>query len=360
MTHCRNDRRRILPTLKHLARLLRPAGRGMVLGALLVSLALPWPMMSAAVAAEGDNRVSVAELTGEVEVAIDKALKNLSTVQNKDGSWGSQYKCATTAVALMAFMLKGNFPKKGVYGQNMERGIDFLLKKSSEGSGYMGINMYEHGLSTLALSEAWGQSDRDEIRDALKRGVEVIIRAQANSGGWRYDPRPVDADISVTAMQVVALSSAREAGILVPAKVIERAQAYVKSCQAPGSGGFGYTNSLSPTFARSAAGTMALLMCGQRGSKAANAGLGYLKNLPESKFTRAQFFFYGHYYAMQSMYQGGDEFYQDWYPQIRDVLLTRQAKDGSWYGDVSDNGFGTAIAVLILGVPYRYLPIYQR
>ncbi|MFB3891163.1 MAG: prenyltransferase/squalene oxidase repeat-containing protein [Phycisphaerae bacterium] len=313
-------------------------------------------------AAPADTRVNIAELTPDVESAIDRGLKFLSTQQNKDGSWGREYKVAGTSLTLMAFMLKGNFPRKGQYGVMLDKGVEYLIKKSNDGAGYMGINMYEHGLATLALSEAWGMSDRDEIRDVLKRAVEVIIKSQNNAGGWRYDPRPVDADISVTVMQVVALSSAREAGILVPSKVIEKAVKYVKSCQVKSNGGFGYTGPQDPIFSRSAAGTMSLLMSGERDTPAVRKALEYLRKLPDSKFTNLTgFYLYGHYYAIQSMYQAGEDYYQDWYPHIRDVLLTKQAKDGSWrVPDASDSAYGASMSILILGVPYRYLPIYQR
>lgn len=342
----------------------RDMARGLLAGALVVGLTLPPTAWAppAARAAEGDTRVGMAELTPEVEAAIDRGLKALVAQQNKDGSWGGDYKGAGTSLSLMAFMLKGHFPKKGIYGSNVERGLDYLLKKSSEGSGYIGTSMYEHALATLALSEAWGMSDRDEIRDALKRAVDVILRAQAGSGGWRYDPRPVDADISVTAMQIVALVSAREAGILVPTRTIERAANYVKNCQVAGSGGFGYQDAHSPVFSRSAAGLMGLLMTGDRNTPAVRRSLDYLKKLPESKFTRASgFYMYGHYYAVQSMYQAGESHYQEWYPSIRDALLSRQGKNGSWSApECSEGWYGTSMAILILGVPYRYLPIYQR
>ncbi len=40
-------------------------------------------------------------------------------------------------------------------------------------------------------------------------------------------------------------------------------------------------------------------------------------------------------------------------------LKNSQHEDGSWTGSQSP-AFSTALSVLILGVPYRYLPIYQR
>jgi hypothetical protein len=58
------------------------------------------------------------------------------------------------------------------------------------------------------------------------------------------------------------------------------------------------------------------------------------------------------------MYQAGEGYFQDWYPEIRNVLVAQQAKDGSWGGGRGE--YSTPMAILILGVPYRYLPIYQR
>jgi hypothetical protein len=313
---------------------------------------------AAAVAQE--SAVKVAELSPEAEAAIDNALRYLARTQKPDGSWEGQYPEAFTAVAMMAFMVQGHFPDRGQYGTVMTRAVDFLIKSSKAGGGYMGNNMYAHALATLALSEVWGMSDRDDLRDCLKTAVKIILEAQSkDAGGWRYNPRPQDADISVTVMQIVALASAKEAGILVPDSVIKKALAYVKTCHDPKSGGFGYQPGGPPGFARTAAGIMSLIMSGERTSAIVKQGMAYLKDLPEAKFREQEYYFYGHYYAIQSMYQAGDQFYQPWYPKIRDALLAKQNKDGGWE-DQGSRAFGTGLGVLILGVPYRYLPIYQR
>jgi hypothetical protein len=78
-------------------------------------------------------------------------------------------------------------------------------------------------------------------------------------------------------------------------------------------------------------------------------------------------YFYSHLYYAQAMYQrgGNDEKakkeWQDYYNEIRRDLLGRQsAADGSWNGDGVGTTYGTAIACIILQLPYGYLPIYQR
>jgi prenyltransferase beta subunit len=309
--------------------------------------------------------VGVAELTPAAERAIDKGLQYLASRQNRDGSWDDKYQAASTSCALMAFMLKGHFPKAGRHGAQLDRAVTFLIRRADERGGYLGgtsHGMYEHGLATLALSEVWGMSDNEKIRDTLKRAVQIILRSQNREGGWRYHPRPEDADLSVTVMQIVALASAQEAGILVPNSVIKNAVRYVKKCQHPYEGGFGYQPNYSQLrVSSSAAGVMSLLMCGERKSRAVQKGLDYLRRQGDDQFEKTEFYYYAHYYAVQAMYQAGERYYQEWYPRIHDALVRKQnPKDGSWSGGRGGYGYSTSMAILILGVPYRFLPIYQR
>jgi len=117
--------------------------------------------------------------------------------------------------------------------------------------------MYEHALATLLLAEALGEYERPGLQDALRRAVDLIVRAQNEEGGWRYEPVPRDADITVTVTQLVALRAAGQAGIAVPKRTIDAAVRYVKRCAAPG-GGFLYQIGVGePAYARSAAGTCA-------------------------------------------------------------------------------------------------------
>ena len=302
--------------------------------------------------------VTIAEMTAEAERAVDRGLDWLAAGQQADGSWGTGHRTAGTALALMAFMVKGQFPDRPPHGEKLAKGLDYLVKQRSNQDGYLGASMYEHGLATLALSEAWGMSRQDDVGDALKAAVAVILRSQNPQGGWRYQPQPNDADLSVTVMEVVALASAKEAGIVVPDSVISKAIDYVVSCHEAKSGGFGYQPGQGPGFARTAAGTMALAMCGRRDSDQFRSGLDYLTKADADAFEKADgHFFYAHYYAAQAMFQAGDAFYGPWYPRIRESLLKKQAADGSW---ADPHGIGTQVAILVLGIPYRFLPIYQR
>jgi prenyltransferase/squalene oxidase-like repeat protein len=301
-------------------------------------------------------------LTPRVETAIDRGLAYLKSTQTADGHWGGQYPVAHTALSLIAFMMRGNFPREKPYGDVMEKGLDFLLRESKANAfGYMGTNMYAHGLATLALSELWGQTDRDkEVREAIKRAVQVILLAQNREGGWRYNPKPESADVSVTAMQLVALNSAKQAGILVPDETIQKAIRYVNACHNT-DGGFSYMPRGGSAFPRSAAAVFSLMMCGEHESPAVKQGLGYLENLGTNTIDRGSHWAYGHYYAALCMYVGGDDTFDRWYPMIRDRLLASQTRDGS-IRPPSENQqpYATAMSLIVLSIPYSYVPVYQR
>jgi hypothetical protein len=316
---------------------------------------------------KGEQRVAVARLSPEVRSAITRGLEYLAGRQNDDGSWGdTRNPVAETSLTLMAFMLKGYVPGRGSYGIKMENGLVYLINKGRSQRGFLGTpqnhaGMYEHGLAILALSEAWGQSKNRHIRSTLRRAVDITLRAQNREGGWRYNPQPRDADLSMTVMQLVALNSAKESGIAIPDTTMQKAAEYVIKCQDGTSGGFKYMpGGGEPGFARTAAGVMSLIMCGHRRHPATQRGLAFLKAYPEQKFAQNfPRFHYSHYYAIQSMYQSGEADFQAWYPKISETILAKQRSDGSWHG-AHGQAYGTSISILVLGVPYRYLPIYQR
>ncbi len=314
------------------------------------------------------------ELTEAADHAIERGLQYLITTQNANGSWTSKdgnFEVAGTSLGLMAFMVKGEFPGFGRNGAALDRAKDFLLKKSEESStGFMG-GMYEHGLFTLAMSEMWGMTnnteDNKKIQFALERAVQVILRAQSPLGGWRYQARPDSGqDTSVTAMVFVSLASARQAGILVPTETIDRVVGYLRDqVWNEKSGGFGYQGNGGGTLACTGGGAYAAQLCGMRDTEWVQAAVRYLENSPKI-FNRAEIghYYYAHYYAMQTMVQAGEEHYAKWYPQIRDALISLQKADGSWNEGTAEKPepypHKTPMAIIILGTPHRYIPVYQQ
>src|SRR5437868_7934721 len=308
------------------------------------------------------------KMDDDTKRAVAKALQWLASKQNTDGSFsegGYQHNTAITAFALLAFMSQGHLPGQGLYGPEVAKGARFLVS-ASRADGYLvgsrGGNMYCHGLATLALAELWGMAGDAEVKSALVKAVDLIVRSQNREGGWRYDPQPTGADVSVTIMQVMALRAAKNGGLHVPDETLKRAIAYVNRCYNPQAGGFTYMPSSGRVgFARTAAGACVLQLTGAYEAREIPQAIEYLQD----HFHAREHFWYGHYYAAHAMHQVGGPAWEAWYAKLRETLLPMQAADGGWTRNNNDSeGVGpvytTSIAVITLSVPAGYLPIFQR
>ena len=341
-------------------------------GCLLVAaIVLILPAPPAAGQEDDTEKTAVKMITPSADRAIERGLAALAAGQHDDGSFGSgSYRgnVAISALAGLAFMSGGSTPGRGPYGAEVDRSVDHLLAKTQQsgfivtpGSSSHGP-MYGHGFATLFLAECNGMSMRPELRQKLAKAVKLIIDTQNKDGGWRYQPQRADADISVTVCQVMALRAARNAGLHVPRETIDRSIDYVKRSKNT-DGGFSYMlQGGESAFARSAAGVVALYSAGVYEGPEISKGLQYLMRfLPEPGVVRREtYYFYGHYYAAQAMWQAGGENWSQWYPAIRDELVARQRKDnGTWVSPISTD-YATAMACIVLQVPNNYLPIFQR
>jgi squalene cyclase len=295
-----------------------------------------------------------------------KALQWLASKQNQDGSWGDgrfPHNTAVTSFALLAFLSQGHLPNQGLYGPEVAKGARFLMA-SARGDGYLvgarGGNMYCHGMATLALAELWGNTGDDEIKPVLKKAVDLIVRCQSPEGGWRYEPNPHGADISVTIMEVMALRAAKNGGLHVPDQTLKKAIGYINRCYMPRAGGFTYQpGSGQPGSARTAAGMCVLFLSGEYKAQQIPKAVEYLKR----NFGGRPHYWYGIYYGTHAMHQVGGKEWDEWYNKLCKTLLPQQSPDGSWSRNQED-GVGpvyqTSIAVIALSVPADYLPIFQR
>ena len=331
-------------------------------------LVIGLPAMSSGEAERGAEEADFVEITPEMRAAAERGLKYLASAQSADGSWGGnrfQRHVGITSLACLALMADGHLPGRGTYARQVEAGLEFILNSVQE-TGLVAADtshgpMYGHGFATLFLGEVYGMTGDRRVREALVKAVRLIVKTQNHEGGWRYHPVPFDADISVTICQIMALRSARNAGLSVPKETIEKAVAYVRQCQNPGDGGFRYMlNAGGSAFPRSAAGVASLYYAGVYEDDALKKGLDYLmQHLPNVGNAGVGHYWYGHYYASQAMYLAGGDYWAKWYPAIRDALIRNQQADGSWS---SNHGgpYATAMALLVLQVPNRLLPIFQR
>ena len=138
--------------------------------------------------------------------------------------------------------------------------------------------------------------------------------------------------------------------------------AYVRECQND-DGGFRYMRQAgSSAWPRTAAGVASLFYAGIYEDDSITRGLEYLVNraLPGSHNTSQAHYYYGQYYAVQAMYLAGGTYWQRWWPAARGELLTKQSSSGGWLDHYAGGAYSTAMALIVLQMPKRYLPIFQK
>lgn len=313
-------------------------------------------------------------MTPATQSSIDAGLLWLAAHQAEDGSFGTitryRHNPGVAGLCGLALLASGSTPDRGPYGEAVSRTVTYVLS-CARPSGYIVEEdwsyyhgpMYGHGFATMFLAEVYGMSPRDEVRDVLKRAVELIVDSQNEQGGWRYTPDTKEADISVTVCQAMALRAARNAGISVPKETIDRLVGYIERSQNT-DGGFRYRLLETPEskFPRSAAALVALYTSGVHEGPVIDRGLDYLMQyVPGGPGSRNQeYYAYGQYYAVQATWHAGGKCWDVWYPAARDELLQLQLSDGNWSDPWIGNEYATAMALIVLQLPNNLLPIFER
>ena len=316
-------------------------------------------------------------ITPETMKAVAKGLDYLQIKQADDGSWitggGEGYPVAMTALAGTAMLAHGNSPTRGKYAKNVQGAVEYLVRCATTNglltgpSQDSGQPMHGHGFALMFLASVYGMITKETLRQkvqaAVRKAVALTSQGQSLHGGWTYIPGGGD-EGSVTVTQVQALRAAHNAGFLVPKAVIEEAVHYLERCRTP-EGGIQYSllSGGGPRLPISAAAVATLYNAGQFDSNIATDCLKYVWD----KFRANEGFdkgdghaFYAHLYAAQGFYMAGDLYWDAYFPATRDQLLAMQTPQGSWQGDGVGEVYGTSIATIILQLPYKYLPIFQR
>ncbi len=320
------------------------------------------------------------ELNQRIDASIHRALSWLASEQQPSGAWTTSdfgESTATTALAIMSFLAGGHVPEEGPYGHHMTRGVGWLLSQQLANGLLVGKErshgpMYSHGIATLMLAEIYGMVDPTQsvrCREVLQRAIKLIVDAQnhpksaEHDGGWRYQPTSGDADLSVTAWQLLALRAAKDIGCDVPADNIDRAIAYIRRLHVKHDGGFGYMVGHGSSITRSGTGIVALEVCGEHRTRETLAAANLILSRP---LTRGeQYFYYGAYYCTVGMFKVGGEEWRQSRESLYRTILDLQHPSGYWNpedGTERQAGkvYSTSLAVLALAIEYGYLPIYQR
>lgn len=326
--------------------------------------------------------------TGATETAVMEALRWLARNQRKDSLWSltgpyadggnSENVEAATAMALLAFQGAGYTPqsdRNGPFTSVVAKGWKALLKRQDrhgnffhEGSG--NGRLYTQAICTIAICELYGMTKDSEYREQAQQAVNYCLKVQAPEGGWRYQPG-FDSDLSVTGWFVMALQSARMAGLQVDSPAMGRIGDFLDTVSQDGGAQYSYIPGQGKKLSMTAEG----LLCRQylgwpQNDKRLHRGADVItRNLPSRDTGKTHVYYW--YYAAQVCHHLEGEPWRNWNRAMRDVVPAMQIRDGKERGSwdpmldettgVSGGGrlFVTCLATYMLEVYYRHLPIYQ-
>lgn len=315
----------------------------------------------------------------KVEESVVRGLEFLVREQRRQGYWevgSGNYRIAMTALSGISLASEGSTTTRGKYARNISRAVDYLLD-ASQPNGLLGFPddyhyMYGHGFSMLFLSQVYGEEEDVERRRNIKRVLENAVKfsaaAQTSRGGWGYVSAKDGNDFdegSTCITQVQGLRACRNAGIVVPGEIIERARKYIYACTTPtggvqyslgeGSGGGGERPPIT------AAAVAVLFNAGDlEQSPQLKKMMEYCQqNVWPNGQQDYGHWHYMHYYYAQVMYRKPEEWskYSSW---VEGEILRTQSPQGSWEDSSIGAVYVTAMNTTILQLNKGYLPIYQR
>lgn len=350
--------------------------------------------------------------TAETESAVSKGLAYLASRQRSHGGFGEieerdkkygEVVVGRTGLALLAFLGAGHYPgSETTYDVETTHAIRFLIEQQVR-NGHFGsaTSSYGHGIATYALGEAYLLSRQDWIREPLEAGVRHILNKQIAGtgdarldGGWNYyyaTRRQLETTsyprVSVTAWQVMALKTARLAGLDVPHQRLELARSFLLKSWSDRYERMLYTREPSrlrsrfPTLPGSTpAAAFALQILGTaRSERSLELSINMIdQHRPDGWWeadapdfiNRADGNPYFWYYGTLALFLHGGAAWERWNEALQETLLPSQRRDGSWVPisvyanyarDTDDDAcYTTALNVLMLEVYYRYLTPFQE
>lgn len=349
--------------------------------------------------------VLTTEQEQQLDRSIDRGLSWLATQQLPDGSFPSidLGQPGVTALCEMAFMAQGKKVGEGRFGKQLQRSIDYILTQQKpnglislrgpDGSPISrmvshqigAFSAYNHAISSLVLSENYGQLDVEQTplaTNAIELALKASLEMQAwkktdpkEQGGWRYINRAGngDSDLSITGWQLMFLRSSKNAGFDVPSECIDDAVKYIKACYSDQHATFHYMSHGGreyQTRGMAGAGILAMAHAGRHNSPAAIKAGDWILEHPFDRYNLhlndKDRYHCGLLQACQAMYQLGGRHWKEFYPHTVKTILDNQLPDGSWPAErhPRDGRFGsaytTALCILSLSAGNEMLPIFQR
>ncbi len=313
------------------------------------------------------------EIPPEVDSIYERGLTWLAAKQSPDGQWqDGQNGAGQTGLCVMAFLASGEDPNYGKYAPNIRRALRHMIISQDATTGYLPNSMYHHGFAMLALAESYGVIDESLLWDSgtpegqrrpITKVLDAAVRCAATSAkknsmsAWRYTPDATDADTSVAGAVLMGLLAARNAGMDVPDETINGGIEYMRRCTSKTGGYVAYSGGFGgagESMARSSIATLVFAIGKHKDWEEFAATLKHISsNLEHRESGHPEYY---RYYAAQALFQGDYEAWQKWNKGTTRLFKETQASDGGF----SNSSYQTAMALLALGLNYRFLPVYER
>lgn len=343
-----------------------------------------------------------------VEQAIKSGLEWLKRQQKSGGNWQlhTGYPDAgysvlrtdtgATALALLAFLGDGHTQNDGDYQDVVRKGLKWLRGIQMPDGDYhdhteLGRQtaFYAHSQATIAICEAYALTGDQELAASAERAIQFLLSSQHPlEGGWRYQPQEKDSmgDLSVTGWGLMALNTARMAGIDVPSEAFGQVSYFLDQVASRNGALYRYLPSDPPgkvSRAMTACGLLGRQWLGwSHDDPAMTEGVDWLLR-PEfaPQWTNGKRNIYEWYYVGQTLHNLGGDRFKRWFGTVQNLIVDNQKRRGSrkaptdvagsWspvepsgsvdeYANKAGRLYMTAMCLLVLETPVRHAPIYTE
>jgi hypothetical protein len=346
-----------------------------------------------------------------VRAAIDGGIAFLLETQNEDGSWGGSFNATftsgfadlgtyhswavgTTALAALALLDLGEGPE---VERAADAGLDFLVANKTlvrpaewDVDNVWGLVYGLDTLSKASMHPRYAETERGAVlHEAAQTMVAGLEKYASPKGGWGYYSsastvwQPEWATSFTTAVGVLALVAARDAGIEVPDKLFDATVRSVRHCRQP-NGAYTYSvnvfprhlsmesiNQVKGSLGRIQVCNLALERAGSILPEGAMhegveqffrnhqfLDLARNKPIPHEGYyaVAAYFYLFGHYYASATIASLPEDVAKEYRLRLRHEVLKCKQKDGSFWDfwiASSTKAYGTSFAIMSLA---RTLP----
>lgn len=317
------------------------------------------------------------EFTPSSRAAIEKGTNWMLKAINRDGGAaldpGGPSDVAVSGVVGLALMSQGSTPIEGQYSTRQAALMNYLIRRvgvlhsggtlqqsTAQIEGKLGP-IAAHFFCAICLSQMLGETEEVSVcRQALQRLASHIANHQKNDGSWGQEGW---APQLATATGWVSLRAANFAGVRVSASSDKTGDFLIKNMPEPGNPG--RSGSWYHWYYGTAAGLRVLYALGreeeERSRRALDDLLKFIRDGNQAFGMAGGEEFLTHHYLNETFLQKGGQLWRDWFPMMREKLISIQNSDGSWTGHhcITSRVFCTACALLVLTSPNRYLPISQ-